>query len=133
MHTTSKPVSSRAYDRVSNGRLLSPGIDLRSAGGRRFRFLVQSYAAELGGELTEPERALVRQAVALQMQAEAMQEAIVAGEKVDADLLIRVSSTSKRLLSIIAGKTGKRDEPAGGPSVEDLFAIQDEAEEAGAE
>jgi hypothetical protein len=95
--------------------------------------LVQSYAAELGGELTEPERALVRQAVALQMQAEAMQEAIVAGEKVDADLLIRVSSTSKRLLSIIAGKTGKRDEPAGGPSVEDLFAIQDEAEEAGAE
>jgi hypothetical protein len=83
--------------------------------------LVQSYAAELGGELTEPERALVRQAVALQMQAEAMQEAIVAGEKVDPDLLIRVSSTSKRLLSIIAGNTGKR-EPSAGPTLAEYLA-----------
>jgi hypothetical protein len=42
-----------------------------------------------------------------------MQGAIVRGEVVDSDALIRISSTSKRLLWIIAGKTGKRDQPTG--------------------
>ena len=64
---------------------------------------------------------LVRQAVALQLQAERLQEMIVRGEAVDSDLLIRVSSTSKRLLSIIAAKTGKR-KPAKGPTLADFIA-----------
>lgn len=95
--------------------------------------MFEAYAAELGAPLSEPEKAIVRQAVALQMQAEAMQQQILQGERVDPDQLIRISSTSKRLLGVIAAKTGKRDKPAG-PSVEDLFAVvDDEAEEAGAE
>ena len=66
---------------------------------------------------------LVRQAVALQLQAERMQEMIVRGEAVDSDALIRVSSTSKRLLSIIAAKTGKRKAPAG-PNLADYIAAK---------
>ena len=54
----------------------------RSSSARRFRDLVRSYEAELGGELSEAERSLVRQAVALQLQAERLQEAIVRGEAV---------------------------------------------------
>ena len=107
-------------DKVSNGRLFQ-SLDLRSAGARRFRVLVDAYSNELGGELSEAERSLVRQAAALQLQAEKMQEAIVQGHPVDADQLIRVSSTSKRLLGIIAGKTGKR-KPAAGPTLQDYLA-----------
>jgi hypothetical protein len=79
--------------------------------------LVDAYSNELGGELSEAERSLVRQAAALQLQAEKMQEAFVQGQPVDADQLIRVSSTSKGLLGIIAGKTGKR-KPAAGPTLQ---------------
>jgi hypothetical protein len=84
-------------------------VDGRTIAARRFRDLTNSYSAELGGELSEAERSLVRQAVALQLQAELMQAAIVRGEPVDADQLIRVSSTSKRLLGIIASRSGKRN------------------------
>jgi hypothetical protein len=56
-------------------------------------------------------------------------EMIVRGEAVDSDALIRVSSTSKRLLSIIAAKTGKR-KPAKGPTIGDYLARK-AAEKAG--
>jgi hypothetical protein len=91
-------------DKVSNGRLLSQGVDLRKAPGRRFAHLVRSAIEEAGGEVTEAELNLIKQSVALQMQAERMQEAIARGEDIDPDQLIRVSSTSKRLLEAIGSK-----------------------------
>jgi hypothetical protein len=54
-------------------------VDMRSAAGRRFRHLVDAYSAELGTD-SEAEWSLVRQACALQLQAEWMQGAIVGGE-----------------------------------------------------
>lgn len=130
MHATRRntaPARSTSRDKVSNGRLLK-NVDLRSSSARRFRDLVRSYEAELGSELSEAERSLVRQAVALQLQAERLQEMIVRGEAVDSDLLIRVSSTSKRLLSIIAAKTGKR-KPAAGPTIAE-YMVRKAAEKA---
>ncbi|MGV7219792.1 hypothetical protein [Bradyrhizobium sp. UFLA05-112] len=124
-HSTVRAARSTGRDRVSNGRLLSRAVDLRSAGGRRFKFLVESYSQQLGGELTEPEKALVRQAVALQLQAERLQERIVGGELVDSDLLIPISSTSKRLLSIIAGKAGQRADPSWLDDLEARYAERD--------
>lgn len=111
---------STTRDKITNGRLLM-NVDLRSSSSRRFRHLVDSYSHELGAELSEAETSLVRQPVALQLQAERMQEAIVRGEPVDADQLIRVSSTSKRLLGIIASRTGKR-KPAAGPTLQEYLA-----------
>jgi hypothetical protein len=98
----------------------------RSSSARRFRDLTHAYSAELGGELSEAERSLARQVVALQLQAERMQEMIVGGENVDADQLIRISSTSKRLLGIIASRTGKRKQPASLTLAEYLAAEQAE-------
>jgi hypothetical protein len=100
----------------SNGRLLSKSVDLRSAAGRRFRHLVQSHIEDFGGEanLTEADLGLIKQSVALQLHAEQMQEAIVRGEKVDADALIRISGISRRLLETISGKS-ERTKPAPAP------------------
>jgi hypothetical protein len=101
-----KTPSANLLDKVSNGRLLSKSVDLRTAAGRRFRHLVQSHIAEFGGvdNLTEADLGLIKQSVALQLQAEQMQEAIVRGEKVDADALIRISGISRRLLETISVK-----------------------------
>jgi hypothetical protein len=113
---------STTRDKVSNGRLLR-NVDLRSSSARRFRDLVASYSSELGDQLSEAEKSLIRQAVTLQLAAENMQERVVRGEPVDADQLIRVSSTSKRLLGIIASHTGKR-KPAAGPTLAEYLAAR---------
>jgi hypothetical protein len=123
----------RSIPRTSSGLELPRGVDQRRRPARRFKHLYEAFAAELGADtLSEPEKGLVRQAVGLQILSETMQEKIVAGEMVDPDQAIRIAGTSRRLLQIIAGKTGQRQAPAG-PSVDDIFAAQDEAEEAPAE
>jgi hypothetical protein len=75
----------RCIPRTTSGLELPRGIDFRTVPGRRLRDLYTAYAAELGAPLSEPEKAIVRQAVALQMAAERMQEQILRGETVDSD------------------------------------------------
>lgn len=103
---------------VSNGTRLLEGVDGRSSPARRFRDLIQSFARDLGGfsRLTEAERALVRQAASLTLRAEQLQAAVVRGEPVDADTLIRLSGEARRLLSSIP----KREAPK--PALQDYLA-----------
>jgi hypothetical protein len=130
--TATKP-KHRSIPRTASGLELPRGADQRRGPARRFKHLYEAFAAELGADtLSEPEKGLVRQAVGLQILSETMQEKIVAGEMVDPDQVIRIAGTSRRLLQIIAAQTGKRVQPDG-PSVEDLFAVQDDADEVGAE
>src|ERR1035437_6296617 len=92
---------------VTNGSNLLVGIDGRSPAARRFRDLVTAYTAEIGGDLTEVERGLVKQAAALTLTAEGMQADIINGKPVDPDALIRVTSTAKRILGAISAKAAK--------------------------
>jgi hypothetical protein len=107
-----RPVAARpspaTRSAVSNGTRLHQKVDARSAGARRFRDLIRAYEDEVGGTLTESEMALVRQSAALTMQAEAMQADLVNGLAVDADQLIRISGTAKRLLGAISAKAADR-------------------------
>jgi hypothetical protein len=105
--------------KVSNGSCWLPGVDGRSAGARRFRDLTKAFAAELGGlaTLSEPERALVRQAAGLTLQTERLQVAIAKGDKVDPDELIRLSSEARRALNGIRRR--ERPKP---PSLSDYLA-----------
>jgi hypothetical protein len=103
-----KPPTVRAA--VSNGSHLLPGIDGRSASARRYRDLVTDLAGDLGGEtaLTSAELALVRQAAATTMRAEQLQAAIVRGESVASDELVRLSNASARILVALRGKRQAR-------------------------
>jgi hypothetical protein len=105
---------------------------MRSASGRRYRYLVASYSNELGAELTEPEKALVRQIASVQLQIEKLQAQIVRGEDVSADETIRLTSEHRRLLSALADRASQ-NKPAAQQSVEDLFAVADDSAEADAE
>jgi hypothetical protein len=71
---------------------------------RRFRSLCDAFAAEYGGQLTEVDRSLIAQAAGLTLRAEHLQAAIVRGEDVSNDELVRISSTAKRLLEAIRAK-----------------------------
>jgi hypothetical protein len=113
-------ISTTNRSAVTNGSRLLEGIDGRSPLARRFRDLIKAYEAEIGGELTEVERGLVKQAAALTLRAEQMQAAIVRGEPIDNDQLIRISGTAKRILGAIGDKASKRKPAA--PTLQDHIA-----------
>ena len=110
-HTLAKPLSTTRAA-VSNGsRLHAKGIDGRTRDARRFRDLVASFSENLGGEadLSEADKALVRNAAALAVKAERMQAAIVKGEDVDLEGLTRLSNCVSRVLSQLGVKRERRD------------------------
>ena len=118
--------AANARDRMSNGRLLPPGVDGRSTLGRRANYLMRSYTAELGRDPTESDLANIRRRVALQLREEQLQERILRGEDVNPDTLTRLSSEQRRAEE--RSKPGK-DGPAA-PSLHDLLAeISEESAE----
>jgi len=122
MQPARKPVtrsSTTNRSAVTNGSKLLVGIDGRSPTARRFRDLVAAFEAEIGGNLTEVERGLVKQAAALTIRAEQLQADIVNGKPVDSDQLIRISSTAKRILGAIGEKAAKRKPSE--PTLEDYL------------
>ena len=107
---------------ITNGsRLHAPGIDGRTRDARRFRDLVASFSEGLGGDgaLNEADRALVRNAAALAVKAEAMQAAIVKGENVDLEALTRLSNCVSRTLGQLGSNRATRD---ASPSLEAYLA-----------
>ncbi len=110
-NAVSRPPTAR--NAVSNGSRLLEGIDGRSAGARRFKDLIESFARNLGGidGLSETEQSLIRQAASVTMRVEQLQSAIVRGEHVDPDDLVRLSNTARRCLASIPKRavgTGQR-------------------------
>jgi hypothetical protein len=95
--------------KVSNGTRLLQNVDGRSSLARRFRDLFRFYEAELGGNLTEAERGQVNQAVALRLRSEQMHAAIVRGEAVDDDHLVRISGEQRRIDDALKAKAAKRN------------------------
>jgi hypothetical protein len=110
---------------VTNGSKLLVGIDMRSPTARRYRDLVTAFKAEIGGDLSEPEMAMVKTAASLSLSAELMQADIVNGKPSNTDDLIRLASEIRRILDAIAGKAGKRK---AGPTLSQYLA-EHEAEQ----
>jgi hypothetical protein len=80
---------------------------------RRLNRLVRELADDLGFErLTMAERSVLFQCATLTLQTELMQEAIVRGEPVSGDELIRLSGEARRML-IGLRKRVKEGEPSG--------------------
>ncbi|MGO9701242.1 MAG: hypothetical protein ACLPX7_18480 [Xanthobacteraceae bacterium] len=95
-------LSPRQRSQITNGSRLLDGVDGRRSSARRFRDLIADLARdEFGGSegLSIAELGLLRQAAALTLQAEQLQAAVVRGETVNADELVRVSSESRRVLA----------------------------------
>jgi len=99
-----------------------PRTDGRTLAARRFRGLCEAFETELGGgQLTETERGMVRQAAGLQLRLEQLQGEIVEGRDVSVDEIIRLSSEHRRLLSSLRGKATK-NKPTGATALQDYLA-----------
>jgi len=115
MHDARKSLAmgcATSRSKISNGTRLHQNVDGRSSSARRFRDLLASLQVEIGGSLNEADQSLTRQAAMLLLKSEEMQAAAIRGEPIDSDQLIRLASTSKRILGVIAAKAAKR-RPAG--------------------
>ena len=86
---------------IANRTRLHRDGDGRSASARRFRGLVQDLADPLGGfeGLGEADAALVREAAAKIIEAEALQSQLAHGERVNPEQSVRVSNVLARLLA----------------------------------
>jgi hypothetical protein len=90
---------------------------------RRLNRLVRELADDLGFErLTMAERSVLFQCAALALQTELMQEAIVRGEPVNGDELIRLSGEARRML-IGLRKRVKESGPSG-PTLAEYVALK---------
>jgi len=105
---------------VTNGKRTLIGVKGSSKFGRRYRDLIEEFSTEIGGDLTQSERAMVKQAAALAIKGEMMQAAIINGEPVDSDELIRLSSEVRRILDAL--KSGKRKPTAAPMGLHDIVA-----------
>jgi hypothetical protein len=104
-----------ARARLTNGTHLPRGIDGRSAVARRFKDVVDSLTAELGGEraLSVVELGTVRHIAALTVRAEQLQLSILRGQNINHDELIRLSSEERRALAALKReRRRKREQPA---------------------
>lgn len=98
------PGSVTNKSRVTNGRWILDGVDNRSPQARRFRDLCVAYASEVGTDPSEVEKGLIRQAAAMTLRAEALQVAIVRGEPIPADEVIRITTEARSALQSIMSK-----------------------------
>lgn len=81
--------------------------DGRTAGARRLKALIAAYGADLG-ELSQVDQALIRAAAVVTFKLELVEADLASGKPVDADLLIRLASTSRRALAEVAAKAVDR-------------------------
>ncbi len=102
---------SRARSAVSNGTVLLPGVDGRSAWVRRARDVLAERVADLGDDPSEAEMALAKRAAVLVTELERREVAMAqAGEAnaADLDLHIRAIGALGRVLKTIGIKRKQR-------------------------
>jgi hypothetical protein len=92
----------KGRSRISNHRDLLPEIaDGRTSAARRFRDLVRSYIADMGGldRCSEIKLGLLRRLAATTVQAELLEARMVNGEQIDIGQLCTLASTTVRIAS----------------------------------
>jgi hypothetical protein len=120
---------SRVRSKISNGSRMLLDVDGRSADARRYRDLCMSFADDLGGaaELSEAQRALVRQAATMVVQSERLQAAVVRGADINLEQLTRIANSTTRILAKLGIRRGHVDAT---PSLGDYLAQHHSSEAA---
>jgi hypothetical protein len=103
-------------------------VDGRTLRARRYRDIVNSLVDELGGAaaISEADRILVRQAASLSLQAEELERAVIVGDAVSNDELVRLSGTARRLLETLRAKADTRKPDKAKPAWLGLDQTDDE-------
>jgi hypothetical protein len=108
-----------------------PRTDGRTVAARRFRALIETCEAEFGAPQSSADSELYTTWAGLTLHREHLNAALVRGEPVDNDAMIRNASETRRVWSALKAKAAKAKAPA--PNLHDLLAEIAEAAESGAE
>ncbi len=113
--------SARPRLRRTRGGTRLPRVDGRTLAAKRYRELLEVCEAEFGAAQSSADRELFHTWATLSLLGEQMAAALVRGETIDHDALVRTSSEARRVWSALKGKAAE-NKPATGPSIEELFA-----------
>jgi len=112
--------------RVSNGSAILSDVDGRGVWVRRFRDVIESHVADLGGAdiVSEAERSIVRRAAALTVELERLESQFATAGEATADgldLYQRTAGSLRRLLEAVGLQ--RRTRPVGPQSMKEYAAM----------
>ncbi|WP_295047476.1 hypothetical protein [uncultured Paracoccus sp.] len=93
------PLKAQFKTKRGNGAFMLEGVDGRSMMARRFREIATAIEADLGGDLTEAQRAIAARAVTLAIWAEDAEAALARGEDFDVATYATAANAMRRLLA----------------------------------
>jgi hypothetical protein len=133
LRQTLAAISRANRSQITNGSRLLGNVDGRSAAARRFRDVVRSLEAEFE-VITAGDRALIRSAAQLILEAEMLQSARARGEDVDSDIVVKLTGALRRVLSDVKRRVAATSASTASPlSLLEHFANQDDAQDEEAE
>ncbi len=102
-----------ARSRITNGRQLLPGIDLRSTWARRMRDLIELHVDDIGGleVMSEAQRSLIRRIAVLEVESEYLESELArrSASAKQYDLYLRIVGVLKRLYELVGIERRARD------------------------
>jgi hypothetical protein len=120
---------------VTNGRLLSKDIDLRSTRARRLRDLLAAHTADMGGEanISEAQKMCTRRVCCMELQLELLEHTWASREDYAAShqemqLYQRVANSVRRLLETLSPGLRRRPRDIGPKSLDEYLANRQAAE-----
>jgi hypothetical protein len=111
MQQASRISHPRFRTRVGNGKslFLDPSIDGRTIQARRFQELYAQGFNDLGGDLSAAQEAILRMAVAITVDCEMAQAALVAGAPFDVTKFSTASNAARRLYETLGIRRTQKD------------------------
>ena len=106
---TKAPPPPEFRTRRGTGAVVLSNVDGRTAMARRFREIVTGIEQDLGGDLTEAQRAILARAATLAVWCEERESELARGEEFDASAYAAASNAIRRLLSDLGLKRVPRD------------------------
>jgi hypothetical protein len=105
-HATPKP---EARTRVGNGSVVLQGVDARSITFRRYREILASLIADMGGDPTEAQSQIARRAASLSIWCEEQDTAAANGTPIDIGAYTTASNSLRRLLESLGLERKQRN------------------------
>ncbi|KZC82512.1 hypothetical protein AYR46_03905 [Sphingobium yanoikuyae] len=105
-HATPKP---EARTRVGNGSVVLQGVDARSITFRRYREILASLIADMGGDPTEAQSQIARRAASLSIWCEDQDTAAANGTPIDIGAYTTASNSLRRLLESLGLERKQRN------------------------
>ncbi len=99
----------QAGTQMGNGRLVLTGVDGRTTAARRFKEIIATLSADLGGDLTEAQKAIAARAATLAVWCEQAETDFANGMAFDVQTYATSANAMRRLLADLGLERRSKD------------------------